>query len=113
MTQDAINESSFPLSHLLYLNEKANRAMYIEYMEGFKLVASWLGPIASPPPDSEQWFGNLHSNYEANQICSILGINYGQLFHGYKITAVLIQQQIDTPHLSEEVSATQTESNAG
>ena len=98
----------FPLSHLLYMNEIANHAMYCDYMEGFKLMVEWLDPIASPAPDSKEWFGQLHSNYEASQICSILGINYGQLFNGYKTTATLIQQQAHAAFLSKKIPTVQT-----
>lgn len=65
----------FPLWALLILHEKTNNISCINYMEGFKLLASWLAPIKlSIYKGSPIYISDLLVSYEAQQMEYVLSI---------------------------------------
>lgn len=65
----------FPLESLLVLYENASHAdVFPNYMEGFKLLADWLGPIEIPSNLEIVNIPKLRRNYELNTIADILKV---------------------------------------
>lgn len=81
----------FPLSHLLYLYEiSRSQDTYINYMEGFRLLAEWLAPIELPSSHSTIY--KLQNSYELQQIAVILNTHPGIIQNGYQTTTAILQQ---------------------
>lgn len=78
------NENPIPLSVLFYLYETGNSTiLYCNYMEGFRLLVDWLGPIDKPCNAPVCKVPKLHGSYEMQQFATILDIPYNTLYREY------------------------------
>lgn len=72
----------FPLYVLLTIYLKAERECYINYMQGFKALVSWLGPIdAGISSDFIRDYPSILTSYEIQEIASILKLEQNQIIH--------------------------------
>lgn len=86
MNEDTV-PISFPLWALLVLYEKSNATdTFINYMEGFQLLANWLGPIDSPTYATIKKIPKLHVNWELNTIAELLNIHPSIVYQTYEDT---------------------------
>jgi len=62
-----------PLWVYLYIYTKADRECYLNYMEGAKALARWLGKIEVPADTSDIEIPSLLCNYETQELEAITG----------------------------------------
>lgn len=72
-----ISKAPFPLYALLTIYLKAEHECYVNYMEGFKALVSWLGPIEKPLTSLDHYDVNYHilGNYLTQRMHDILDIH--------------------------------------
>jgi len=76
-TETATKEArviEFPLWALLVIYEKANHACYIDYMKGYRALASWLSPIVASPDTDQSYKYKLDciQGYESGELAKYL-----------------------------------------
>jgi len=91
--------TQFPLWAVLSIYSKAEHDCYINYMEGFKLLAEWLYPIC--PPNIEDIYSNILDNYVTNEISHILNISRKDI-----ISSVILQV---IPRYKNNIASNQNE----
>lgn len=73
--QERINKH-FPLEVILRMYCVGRKILYLDYLEGFKLLADWLGPFDNPCSGKcfpiQNWY---EANYEVNQLAKILEVS--------------------------------------
>lgn len=78
------NETPTPLSVLFYIYETGHpKDLYVDYMEGFRLVVQWLAPHKKPCNPHPGKIPRLHGSYEMQQIAAILDIPYHTIYQEY------------------------------
>jgi len=66
----------FPLWALLVIYHKANRACYVNYMEGLKNLVEWLKPISITPKNPSYYSSRVLGGYETSRLADILNTDY-------------------------------------
>jgi hypothetical protein len=87
----------FPFYALLLLYDRAySKDLYINYMEGFKLLVDFLSPIEVPPMEEckNTMVPKLYHNYDAHEIERVVGCNSKQLFKAYEETVKILYGKI-------------------
>ena len=77
-------ESKFPLWAILVLYETSSREdTYIDYMDGFKLLVSWLAPFDIPSNYSIEGIPKIIGSYEMNEVASIIGVHPSIIYQAW------------------------------
>lgn len=66
-----LREKEFPLNSLMILYHRSQKLLYVNYMEGFKELVNWLGPISRSKKQSINVPTYLYT-YEVQEIAKIL-----------------------------------------
>lgn len=81
---DSNSEIQTPIQVLFYLYENAAYSdVYINHMEGFRLLIEWLRPVEVPCNNSIEKIPRLHGSYEINEIAAILDLHPSIVYREY------------------------------
>ena len=82
-----LKQQKFPLGSLLTLYSRSPSSLYLNHLEGFKLLVNWLGPVEKSklqPVEIPVYF----CTYEINCLAEILGehpsVIYQELYQLWK-----------------------------
>ena len=92
----ALKNKPFPLHSLLIMYDTCPRELYINWMEGFKILVQWLQPIQidQAPPNTK--IPRLFRTYEIQEIAKILNTTQDNIYHAYRHSLALIELQQQT-----------------
>ena len=77
-------ESRFPLWAILALYETSSREdTYIDYMDGFKLLVSWLAPFDIPSNYQIESIPKIIGSYEMNEVANVLQVHPSIIYQAW------------------------------
>ena len=78
------SDAPFPLISLLTLYAKSPLELYMNYFEGFRLLANFLSPIDIPKIENNKPVPSPLNNYEIQEIARILKCNQRVIYDTLK-----------------------------
>jgi len=77
--QEEAKRRAFPITNLLQLYAISSRSLYLNHMEGLRLLIAWLSPI-SPSEKPSIYIPTYLLTYEMQEIAKLTGNHISQIY---------------------------------